>query len=366
MAVTPSSHLRLERVTKRFGGIAAVADLELDVERGELVSLLGPSGCGKTTTLRLVAGLLAPDGGDIWLDGRRITDLPSYERDMGMVFQTGALFPNMTAVDNVAFPLKVRGVPAAERRQRVDELVGLVGLTGLEGRYPHQLSGGQQQRVGIGRALAGAPRLLLLDEPLSALDAPIRRGLIVELRGLQQTLGITTLYVTHDQEEALGMSDRVAVMERGRVVEVGTPEQLYAAPASPFTAAFVGAANLWVGEVVDTPRSVRVAGMVVRASDLGGARPGQRVRVSIHPEALRLAPKGPGGDGPSWQPWIRGRVTVRTFQGATTRMEFVAGDLHARVDVPAADAGVLVGLAEVWLGVAGEVRVIEVLGAARP
>jgi ABC-type Fe3+/spermidine/putrescine transport system ATPase subunit len=272
---------------------------------------------------------------------------------MGMVFQSWALFPNMTAAENIGFPLRLRGLPPTERARRVAEIVALVGLDGLERRYPHELSGGQQQRVGIGRALARDPRVLLLDEPLSALDAPVRRGLIVEIRRLQQALRMTALYVTHDQEEALGMSDRVAVMDRGRIVEVGTPERLYRAPASPFAARFLGAANLLEG-VVEPGGVVRVGAIALPVAGLASARPGGRVQVSLRPEELALHRRPPTRDTA-----IPGRVLVRTFMGAVTRFEIAAADLRWRVDVPSGEADGIGGGQEVWLTVAAPGRVVE-------
>ncbi|MDR7543472.1 MAG: ABC transporter ATP-binding protein [Armatimonadota bacterium] len=353
------AYLVLENLWKRFGATAAVAGLSLEIERGEFVSLLGPSGCGKTTTLRLVAGLLALDAGDIWLEGERISHLPAAEREMGMVFQAWALFPNMTAAQNIGFPLKVRGLPPRQIAARVAEIIGLLGLEGLEDRYPHELSGGQQQRVGLGRALAREPRVLLLDEPLSALDAPVRRGLIVEIRRLQQQLDMTTLYVTHDQEEALSMSDRVAVMDRGRIVEMGTPERLYAEPASAFTASFIGATNALVAEVTDAARSlVSVAGLTLRVPDLGGAGPGDRVRIGIRPEDLRIAPYPPLAGANA----LQGRVLVKTFLGPVTRVEVRCQQMPLRVDVPSAEAVTVSSQQDVWLLFPEHCRVLEVLG----
>ncbi|MBI4390405.1 MAG: ABC transporter ATP-binding protein [candidate division NC10 bacterium] len=353
------AHLVLENLSKRFGATVAVEGLSLEVGRGEFVSLLGPSGCGKTTTLRLVAGLLAPDEGEIWLEGRRITPVPASARGMGMVFQSWALFPNMTAAQNIAFPLRVRRQPPPRVASRVAEVLALVGLEGLEDRYPHELSGGQQQRVGLGRALAAEPRVLLLDEPLSALDAPVRRGLVVELRRLQQQLATTTLYVTHDQEEALSMSDRVALMAQGRIVEVGTPERLYREPASPFGAIFIGATNALVAEVRDPDRAlVAVAGLTLHAADLKGARAGQRVRVSVRPEQIRLLGTPPAEGNAA----LRGRVLVRTFMGAITRLEVECGELRLRVDVPSgAPEGSPGTQQEVWVLLPDRCRVLEVL-----
>ena len=225
--------LALTGIRKTFGAEAVVKDFNLKVERGELVTFLGPSGCGKTTTLRMIAGFETPTEGSIRIDGRDVTQLSARRRAIGMVFQAYALFPNMTVERNIAFGLKVAGKPAAEIKARVDEMLALIKLSDLAGRFPHQLSGGQQQRVSLARALAPSPRMLLLDEPLSALDARIRAGLREEIRALQQKLGITTIFVTHDQEEALSISDRIVVMNEGAIEQIGSPGDIYNRPRTP-------------------------------------------------------------------------------------------------------------------------------------
>ena len=232
--------ISLRGLTKRFGASRAVDGLTLEVAQGELVTLVGGSGCGKTTTLRMIAGFERPDAGEVAFDGRVVNDVPPRRRDVGIVFQSYALFPTMTVADNIAFGLRVARWPAARRRERVAEMVALTGLAGLEARYANQLSGGQQQRVALARALARQPGVLLLDEPLSALDAKIRLRLRGELRKIQQDLGITTVYVTHDQEEALSIADRIAVMRDGRIEQVGRPEEVYTTPRTGFVADFIG------------------------------------------------------------------------------------------------------------------------------
>lgn len=290
------AYLEVRGVGRSFGTVRAVDDVDLAVQRGEFVSLLGPSGSGKTTLLRIVAGLERADRGSIWLDGGEITHLPPQRRQMGMVFQSYALFPNLTAAQNVAFGLRIRRMPKRAVEERVDELLRLVGLAEKAGRYPHQLSGGEQQRVALARALAPSPRVLLLDEPLSALDARIRLSLRNEIRRIQRTLQITTLYVTHDQEEALAMSDRVVVFNQGRIEQVGTPEDVYDRPKSTFVAEFVGTSNRLAGEVRSSdPPIVLLDGQEIALRSLPpDARPGDRVELRLRPERIALTPRGDG------------------------------------------------------------------------
>jgi spermidine/putrescine ABC transporter ATP-binding subunit len=242
--------LQLNDVAKRFGDAVAVAGLSLQVRRGEFVSLLGPSGCGKTTTLRMIAGFVRPDRGRVLLDGEDVTETPPFHRDIGMVFQNYALFPHMTVVENVAFGLRRRGIANAEISTRVREALAMVRLEGLEQRKPRQISGGQQQRVALARAIVIRPRLLLFDEPLSNIDAKLRKSMQIELRKLQESLSITTIHVTHDQSEALSLSDRVVIVNHGRVEQQGPPREVYNRPHSVFVADFVGESNLLAGRIV--------------------------------------------------------------------------------------------------------------------
>src|SRR5215813_2664798 len=247
-----SASIEIAGVSKVYdGGVRAVDTIEIDIRQGEFFSLLGPSGCGKTTTLRMVAGFETPSAGAIRINGQDVTRLRPNQRNVGMVFQSYALFPNMTVAGNVGFGLRVANKPAAEIAARVEEMLKLIKLPTLGGRYPYQLSGGQQQRVALARALAIKPQVLLLDEPLSALDAKIRVSLREEIRSLQRSLGITTIYVTHDQEEALSMSDRIVVMNEGRVEQIGTPFEIYNFPRTRFVASFVGTLNLLKGKIID-------------------------------------------------------------------------------------------------------------------
>ena len=282
--------LEINNVSKRFGATEAVSDFNLQIEKGELVSFLGPSGCGKTTTLRMVAGFEIPTDGGIVMDGKDITDMPPNQRDVGMVFQSYALFPNMTVAGNIGFGLKVMKKSADETQQRVSEMLGLINMPDYAHRYPYQLSGGQQQRVALARALALRPDVLLLDEPLSALDAKIRVSLRAEIRAIQRKLGITAIYVTHDQEEALSLSDRVVVMNAGRMEQVGTPFEIYNFPQTSFVASFVGTLNTTEAEVVDPTRGlISMDGVqFVSADDLNGRKKGDKVRISIRPERINF------------------------------------------------------------------------------
>ncbi|MEZ5830357.1 MAG: ABC transporter ATP-binding protein [Dongiaceae bacterium] len=282
--------LDLTDVRKKYGPQTVVHQFDLDVERGEFISFLGPSGCGKTTTLRMVAGFEMPSAGAIRIDGKDITRLRPNQRNVGMVFQSYALFPNMTVEDNVAFGLKIAKKPAAEIKSRVEEMLRIIKLPQLGGRYPYQLSGGQQQRVALARALAIKPQVLLLDEPLSALDAKIRVSLREEIRSLQRSLGITTIYVTHDQEEALSMSDRIVVMNEGRVEQIGTPFEIYNNPKTRFVASFVGTLNILKGKVVDpaTGKIVVDSQEVFSSKRISHLQAGEPCTAALRPEAATL------------------------------------------------------------------------------
>jgi putative spermidine/putrescine transport system ATP-binding protein len=316
--------LQLTGVQKHFGTVVAVEDFNLEAEAGEFVSFLGPSGCGKTTTLRMIAGFEQPTTGTIHIDGKDITNAPPNRRNVGMVFQSYALFPNMTVAENIAFGLMIRGRDKASTRQRVDELLQLIHLEDRGGRYPYQLSGGQQQRVALARALAMEPTVLLLDEPLSALDAKIRVALRHEIREIQRQLGITTVYVTHDQEEALELSDRVVVMSEGRVEQIGTPFEIYNFPATAFVASFVGTLNALPARIVEPSAGrLELGGHEVRTgSQLTGA-PGDEVMVAIRPEMITLAADAPGAaDGTNRLP---ATIADVAFLGAVVRFRVSVG-----------------------------------------
>ncbi len=311
------SFLTLTNISKSFGTTQAVIDFNLEVEKGELVSFLGPSGCGKTTTLRMIAGFELPTTGVITLDGQDITYQPPHQRNVGMVFQSYALFPNMTVAQNIGFGLEVRKTPPAVIKERVEEMLALIHMEEYGGRYPYQLSGGQQQRVALARALAIRPRVLLLDEPLSALDAKIRAELRLEIRRIQQALGITAIYVTHDQEEALSLSDRIVVMNRGRIEQVGTPTQIYNYPATEFVAFFVGQLNvLPITDLDPATSSCRLGGQLIYLEATAVEHPLQDTpHLAIRPEEFNL--------GPALQPdqnQLTGRVETLIFLGAIVRM----------------------------------------------
>ena len=293
----PEIDVRLERVTKVFGDTIAVDDLSLEIEEGEFFSLLGPSGCGKTTTLRMIGGFEEPTRGTIYLGGRDVTDLPPYKRDVNTVFQSYALFPHLDVFENVAFGLRRRKVDRAEVERRVREALELVDLVGFERRRPSQLSGGQQQRVALARALVNRPKVLLLDEPLGALDLKLRKQMQLELKRIQAEVGITFIYVTHDQEEAMTMSDRIAVMRHGRIEQVGPPEDVYEHPATEFVAGFLGASNLLDGEVKERRggvATIRLAtgGTVRVPEDRMPADLDSVVKVGVRPEKISILPEG--------------------------------------------------------------------------
>jgi putative spermidine/putrescine transport system ATP-binding protein len=328
------AYLELRELRRAFGPVVALDGIEVELAAGEFLALLGPSGCGKTTALRLVAGFDRPDGGSIFIDGKDITRLSPNRRDMGMVFQAYSLFPNMTAEQNVEFGLRIRKNRRAARRKRVEELLELVGLGHAGKRYPHQLSGGMQQRVALARALAIEPRVLLLDEPLSALDAKVRVQLREEIRRIQTQLGITTLYVTHDQEEALSISDHVAVMWSGRIEQMGTPSEMYSAPATPFVAEFIGTMNRLQAVVVDGERGeVEHAGTRLTVDTARGRSRGEKVLVLVRPELLELEPSANATGGENT---LAGEVVTHTFLGSVTRLKIVSREAELIADVPTA------------------------------
>jgi iron(III) transport system ATP-binding protein len=308
--------IEVNHVVKRFGSVTALADVSFAVEPGELFFLLGPSGCGKTTLLRIIAGLEVQSAGTIVQAGRDISLLPAMERDYGIVFQSYALFPNLSVADNVAYGLVNRKVPRAQRAARVAELLALVGLPESGAKFPAQLSGGQQQRIAIARALATSPGLLLLDEPLSALDARVRVRLRSEIRGLQQRLGVTTILVTHDQEEALTMADRIVVMKDGAIEQVGTPSDVYLRPATPFVADFVGKTNLLPAQRAGA-RRIQVGEQRFECEVEGDARDGAALRIFFRPEDVVV--RGVNGATPNSAAAVVEKIE---FLGAYSRITF--------------------------------------------
>jgi len=327
----PGPYLDIVSVGKQFGSFVALKDVSLSIEEGEFVSFVGPSGCGKTTLLRAIAGLDPATAGVIRQAGREITGLPPAARDFGIVFQSYALFPNLTVTENVAYGLRGPAWPRQRSAARVEELVRLVGLSEHARKYPAQLSGGQQQRVALARALAPEPGLLLLDEPLSALDAIVRLHLRQEIRALQRRLGVTTIMVTHDQEEAMGVSDRIVVMSRGRVEQVGTPEEVYGQPASAFVAGFVGRSSAFDATVEATPGTLLADGLVIPAEAARGRLYGSRVRAFVRPEDVKLGPAAQGMPGATEM-----EVTHLEFLGATCRVTLERRHLKLEADAPPA------------------------------
>jgi len=327
----PESDVRIERVTKRFGDFVAVDDLSLEVKQGEFFSLLGPSGCGKTTTLRMIGGFEEVTSGSIFLGDTDVTDLPPFKRATNTVFQNYALFPHLNIFENIAFGLRRRKTPKDETRDQVESMLKLVELPGYENRKPSQLSGGQQQRIALARALVNNPQVLLLDEPLGALDLKLRKQMQVELKRIQNEIGITFIFVTHDQEEAMTMSDRIAVMRHGRIEQAGAPEDLYERPATTFVAGFLGVSNLLDGEVVgrgSDEAEVRLAdGAVVRVptTTLNGAT---RVHVGIRPEKLRVVATGSDHVADAGTNSLDGKILDASYVGVHTQYLVQTADGH--------------------------------------
>jgi spermidine/putrescine transport system ATP-binding protein len=320
-----TSSVELRSVSKRFGELVAVDDLSLDLSRGEFFTLLGPSGCGKTTTLRMIAGFERPTGGEIRIEGEDVAQLPPHRRPTNTVFQSYALFPHLSVEANVAFGLKRKKVAKGEIAQRVQAELERVGLAAEAKRRPSQLSGGMQQRVALARALVNLPKVLLLDEPLGALDLKLRKGLQVELKRIQREVGITFVYVTHDQEEALTMSDRIAVMNRGRVEQVASPEDVYERPATTFVAGFIGVSNLMPATVVGSDR-VRLQGGPEITTATGGLANGERCAAVVRPEKLRVEPSGAGHPSGNGSPRVEGVVESSLYLGTATQIVVGLGE----------------------------------------
>ena len=327
----PEVDVQLDRVTKRFGDVTAVDELSLDVNRGEFFAMLGPSGCGKTTTLRMIGGFEEVSGGTISLGGVDVTDLPPFKRNVNTVFQNYALFPHLDVYENIAFGLRRRKVPENEVRHQVAFMLDLVDLPGYERRRPSQLSGGQQQRVALARALVNNPQVLLLDEPLGALDLKLRKQMQVELKRIQSEIGVTFIFVTHDQDEAMTMADRIAVMRHGHIEQLGTPEELYERPATEFVAGFLGVSNLLEGEVTghDGPlASIRLKdGSILRAPTEAAAG-ATTVRVGVRPEKLRVTPGAGDQPGPDGLNVLRGTILDASYIGVSTQYLVETADGH--------------------------------------
>jgi len=344
------AYLELKNVSKKFTNVAAVENFSLSIEKGKLVSFLGPSGCGKTTTLRMIAGFEQPDSGSITLDGADITVVPPNQRDIGMVFQAYALFPNMSVRDNIAFGLEMKHTPKKQIDQRVQEVLEMVRLANTARRYPHQLSGGQQQRIALARALAVQPRVLLLDEPLSALDAEVRVALRAEIRRIQSELAITTVYVTHDQEEALSISDLVVVMNAGVIEQVGTPVEIYRKPQTRFVATFIGTANQFSG-LASGNHSVHGEHFNLETKEFYGIPDNSPVVVLVRPEAIQVQTNQAVRAG--WNT-VQGTVETVTFHGAITRLGVNLYGRRVVADVTAANTEPISLNDKVWLAFPAE------------
>ncbi|MFA5837763.1 MAG: ABC transporter ATP-binding protein [Bellilinea sp.] len=339
------TYLELTDISKNFGNVVAVKDFNLSIKKGQLVSFLGPSGCGKTTTLRMIGGFEIPDSGTILLADEDISKIPPNRRGIGMVFQSYALFPNMTILENVMFGLKMQHKPKKEMTSIAEKVLDLVRLQNTAKRYPHQLSGGQQQRIALARALAIQPRVLLLDEPLSALDAEVRVALRGEIRRIQSDLGITTVYVTHDQEEALSISDMVVVMNNGLVEQIGTPQEIYRKPDTRFVATFIGTANEFHGIVTDS-ENVKAGNLVIKTSGLHNFSIGSEVVALVRPENVEVFDQKPTD---SMVNVVEGDVDTITFHGAITRLGINAGGKMITADVTITGRNILSYHQHVWL-----------------
>ncbi|MBO9643594.1 MAG: ABC transporter ATP-binding protein [Pseudacidovorax sp.] len=323
-AASDDAMIVFDGVSKSYGGAVALHETELTVRRGEFLSLLGPSGSGKSTILNIIAGSIAPSAGRILLNGADVSTVPPRERQLGMVFQNYALFPHLNVFDNVAFPLRIRGVGNAEIRQRVGDALERVGLIGYEKRKPREMSGGQQQRVGIARCIVYSPAVILMDEPLGALDKKLRDQLQGEIKKLHRDLGTTLVYVTHDQEEALNLSDRVCLMNGGRIAQLGTPDQLYFEPCNEFVADFVGESNLFPGVVGDDGSVVLEGGWALKVRDTRNMRPGTRVKVLVRPEKIGVA--ADDDTGAAQDNRCVGTLVQVSFVGGMTRFEVQLAD----------------------------------------
>ena len=332
--------LTLDRITKLYGNVAAVREVSLDVAGGEFLTLLGPSGSGKTTTLMIVAGFVDADGGEVLVGGRPVSAAPPHKRGLGVVFQHYALFPHMTVEGDVAFPLELRGVRGAEARRKVSDVLDLVRLSGLDERYPRQLSGGQQQRVALARALVFGPPVLLMDEPLGALDRQLRAEMQLEIKAIQRRLGITVVYVTHDQGEALTMSDRIAVMRDGRIEQAGSPADLYERPTTPFVAAFLGECNFLDGRVVDADGRrtiVEIAHAFRLDAGTSAVSPGAQVVAAIRPEKLWFVDQEATKAGSTSA--VDGTIEEVVYVGDLTRYQVRVAALDARLHVERQNRG---------------------------